>query len=252
MHQCRGKAGHLRKPAGSDSALCRTRYRHQPSRHFRGSFTDDFGAGEKLSDLFLHRPIRNRERRDSTLQTIAHRRGKTEVLVRYDDTRVKRLIAWARNNWTCLEQRHRKTAEAFFARVGKLTSDAAVEAFLNNDAAAREALITGYINEVKRRKVFGFGIHYPVRNPATGGHHYYLAHFSDHEDGYCYMANFMAEAERTLEGLSKRTGDLFGNQPVQMELLEIRQEFVAQAEDATVKRIISTLPEIFCAAGTKW
>jgi hypothetical protein len=166
------------------------------------------------------------------------------VLVRYDDTRVKRLIAWARNNWTCLEQRHRKTAEAFFARVGKLTSDAAVEAFLNNDAAAREALITGYINEVKRRKVFGFGIHYPVRNPATGGHHYYLAHFSDHEDGYCYMANFMAEAERTLEGLSKRTGDLFGNQPVQMELLEIRQEFVAQAEDATVKRIISALPEI--------
>ena len=180
----------------------------------------------------------------STLQTIAHRRGKTEVLVRYDDTRVKRLIAWATNNRTCLEQRHRKTAEAFFARVGNLTSDAAIEAFLNQDAAAREALITGYVNEVKRRKVFEFGIHYPVRNPATGGHHYYLAHFSHHEDGYCYMANFMAEAERTLEGLSKRTSELFGNEPVQMELLEIRQEFVAQAEDAAVKQIITALPEI--------
>ena len=91
---------------------------------------------------------------------------------------------------------------------------------------------------------FGFGIHYPVRNPDTGGHHYYLAHFCDHEDGYCYMANFMAEVERTLEGLSKRTGDLFTKQPMQMELLEIRKEFIAQAEDAAVKRIVSALPGI--------
>jgi three-Cys-motif partner protein len=213
-----------------------------------GTFEDHLPAILELAKsyptFFFIDPFGTESAEISTLQIIASRRGKTEVLVRYDDTRVKRLIAWGRNNWTCLEERHRKTAEAFLQRVGKLTSDAAIEAFLNDDPAAREALITGYISEVKRKKVFRFGIHYPVRNPATGGHHYYLAHFCDHEDGYCYMANFMAEAERTLEGLSKRTGDLFGNQPVQLELLEIRQEFVAQAEDAAVKRIISALPEI--------
>jgi len=180
----------------------------------------------------------------STLQSIARRGSKTEALVRYDDTRVKRLIAWAKNNWRCLEERHRKTAEAFFARVGKLTSDTGIEAFINDDPSAREALISGYISEVKRRKAFRFGIHYPVRNPNTGGHHYYLAHFCDHEDGYCHMANFMAGVERTLKGLSQRTGDIFGDQPVQMELLEIRKEFVAQAEDTAVKRIVSALPGI--------
>jgi three-Cys-motif partner protein len=180
----------------------------------------------------------------STLQTIARRRSKTEVLVRYDDTRVKRLIAWATNNRAGLEERHRKTAEAYFARVGKLTSEAAIEAFLRDDPAAREALINGYISELKGRKIFGFGIYYPVCNPDTGGHHYYLAHFCNHEDGYCYMANFMAEVERTLEGLSKKSSDLFGNQPAQMELLEIRKEFVAQAERAAVKQIVSALPAI--------
>jgi len=213
-----------------------------------GTFEDHLPAILKqiknYPTFFFIDPFGTESAEISTLQTIARRSGKTEVLVRYDDTRVKRLIAWAKNNRGCLEKRHRKTAEAFFTRVGKLTSDAALEAFLHDDPKAREALITGYISEVKRRKVFGFGIHYPVRNPDTGGHHYYLAHFCDHEDGYCYMANFMAEVERTLEGLSKRTGDLFTKQPMQMELLEIRKEFIAQAEDAAVKRIVSALPGI--------
>jgi three-Cys-motif partner protein len=214
-----------------------------------GTFEDHLPASLKLvksypTFLFID-PFGTESAEISTLQTIARRRGKTEVLVRYDDTRVKRLLAWARNNWTGLEERHRKTAEAFFARVSELTTDAAAEAFLNDDPAAQQALITGYIDEVKRRNIFRFGIHYPVRNPATGGHHYYLAHFSNHEDGYCYMANFMAEVERTLEGLSKNVGDFFGAQPAQMELLEIRKEFVAQAEDTAVRRIVSVLPDIF-------
>ena len=181
----------------------------------------------------------------STLQAIAKRSGKTEVLVRYDDTRVKRLIAWARTNWDDLDQRQRKTSEAFLVRVSRLTTDAAVEAFLKSDPGASEALITGYISEVKQRNIFRFGIHYPVRNPVTGGHRYYLAHFCNHEDGYCYMANFMAKVERTLQGLSAKPNDLFGEQPAQLELLEIREEFVTQAEDAAVKRIHAKLPKIF-------
>jgi three-Cys-motif partner protein len=181
----------------------------------------------------------------STLQAISRRQGKTEVLVRYDDTRVKRLIAWAKNNWDGLDSRQRKTAEAFLARVNKLTTDAAIEAFLTNDPAAREALITGYIAEVKRQNIFRFGIHYPVRNPTTGGHHYYLAHFCDHEDGYCYMANFMAEVERTLQGLSSRPNELFSEAPAQLEIMEIRDEFVAHAQDAAVARVVAELPNIF-------
>jgi len=180
----------------------------------------------------------------STLQSIARRRGKTEVLVRYDDTRVKRLIAWGSKNWNDSDPRHQKTASAFVKRVGQLTSDGAVEAFLRDEPDAREALIKGYVAEIKRQKIFRFGIHYPVRNPATGGHHYYLAHFCNHEDGYCYMANFMAEVERTLEGLSSKTTDMFGAQPAQMELLEIRKEFVSKVEEAAVQRIINAFPDI--------
>jgi len=129
--------------------------------------------------------------------------------------------------------------------VGKLTTDSAIEASLKNDPSASEALIEGYVSEVKRLKIFRFGIYYPVRNPITGGHHYYLAHFCNHEDGYCYMANFMAKVERTLQGLSRRPGDLFGGQSAQLELLEIRNEFIANAEEDAVKRIASALPEIF-------
>lgn len=181
----------------------------------------------------------------STLQHLAKRQGKTEVLVRYDDTRVKRLIAWAKNHSDRLDERQRKTVEAFSARVSKLTSGAAVDAFLKNDPGASEALIQGYIAEVKRRKIFRFGIHYPVKNPITGGHRYYLAHFCSHEDGYCYMANFMAEVERTLQGLSNKPNSLFSEKSEQLDLLEIRQEFVAHAEDAAVRQIVSELPKIF-------
>lgn len=181
----------------------------------------------------------------STLEQLAKRHGKTEVLVRYDDTRVKRLIAWAKKDWDNLDERQRKTVEAFSARVSKLTTEAAAEAALKNDPAASEELIRGYIAEVKRRKIFRFGIHYPVRNPTTGGHHYYLAHFCSHEDGYCYMANFMAQVERTLQGLSNKPSSLFGEQSQQLELLEIRQEFVGHAEDAAVARIVAESPKIF-------
>ncbi len=173
------------------------------------------------------------------------------MLVRYDDTRVKRLIAWGRKQWDDSDLRHQKTATAFLKRVGQLTSDAAVDAFLKDDPDARDALIRGYVAQIKRQKIFRFGIHYPVRNPATGGHHYYLAHFCDHEDGYCYMANFMAEVERTLEGLSSKTTDLFGAQPAQMELLEIRKEFVGKAEETAVLRIINAFPEIIETGGLR-
>jgi three-Cys-motif partner protein len=195
--------------------------------------------------LFFIDPFGTEGAEISTLQTIAKRNGKTEVLVRYDDTRVKRLIAWAKNHRDAFDESHRKTAQAFHARVAQLTTDDAVERFLRDEPNAREELIRGYVAEVKRRKIFRFGIYYPVRNPATGGHHYYLAHFCNHLDGYCHMANFMAKVERTLAGLSAKGGELFGNASGQMELMEIRREFADRAEDDAVKRITAQLPHIF-------
>ncbi len=214
-----------------------------------GTFEDNLPAILKqvhdYPTFFFIDPFGTEGAEISTLQHLAKRRGKTEVLVRYDDTRVKRLIAWAKNHSDNLDERQRKTVDAFSARVSKLTSGSAVDAFLKNDPGASEALIQGYLAEVKRLNIFRFGIYYPVRNPTTGGHHYYLAHFCSHEDGYCYMANFMAEVERTLQGLSNKPNSLFNDQSEQLDLLEIRQEFVAHAEDTAVSKIVNALPKIF-------
>jgi three-Cys-motif partner protein len=107
----------------------------------------------------------------STLETLAQRSGKTEVLVRYDDTRVHRLIQWAGNNIDRLEPKFAKTAEAFIPRIAGLTDDKAIETVLQRSPEARQALIDGYLNLVKTQKLFRYGLSYPIRNPVTGGHH---------------------------------------------------------------------------------
>lgn len=178
----------------------------------------------------------------STLETLANRDGKTEVLVRYDDTRVHRLIQWTKNNIERLEPKFRKTAESFIPRIAGLTDDKAIEAVLQGSPEARQALIDGYLHLVKTRNLFRFGLSYPIRNPATGGHHYFLVHFCDFADGYTYMANFMARVERTAQ---QQAAELFRGE--QLEMLTINEELAKQGQAANVARILNELPDLFSA-----
>lgn len=141
-----------------------------------------------------------------TIKAIAGRRGKTEILVRYDDTRVKRLIMWATNNEESFEEAHRKTSKALRSRVEQLTDEQAAtlvqSALVSGEVLDRAALIEGYARLVRARTPLRFSLSYPIRNPETKGHRYFLIHFGKHPDGYIHMAHFMAKVERSLEGAS--------------------------------------------------
>ena len=241
----------------------------------KGIVTNLFGTFEEHLDEILRRtgqdpafffvdPFGTASTDFSTLERLASRPGgKTEALIRYDDTRVKRLISWASNNLDRLESRAKRTAEAFAAKVRDLTSDEAILSFLNSEPGSRERLIEGYIAEVKRRRIFRHGIYYPIRNPQTGGHRYFLVHFCNFPDGYFHMANFMARAERSVSAprVSPKPrrqvqGDLFGgNEPAQeppsceqLEILGINDQLADAAEQGRIDAIVQALPGLLHTA----
>lgn len=162
-----------------------------------------------------------------------------EALVRYDDTRVKRLASWAANHLGAADPSAKSTAEAFSRRINDLSSNSALREFLDGNPEAREALINGYISEAKRQGIFKFGIAYPIRNPDTGGHRYFLVHFSDFEDGYTWMANFMAAADAQYEQLHSQLDLIDG----QVELFSVT-DLQTAARQTMVKKIIADLPDI--------
>lgn len=224
-----------------------------------GTFQDRLSEVLKLignhTAFFFIDPFGTQGAEVSTLKTLATRLGKTEALVRYDDTRVKRLIMWSSNNEENLEEKHRKVALALSARVKELTDEQAaekveLEALLGSDSELRDRLIEGYEMEVKRKTRFTFGLNYPIRNPATGGHRYYLVHFCKFVDGYTHMANFMAKAERTYQKLHSSEGDFFSGGPKQQTFLEIDEQFAKQAESEKVLQITNAIPEI--ALRSRW
>ena len=199
--------------------------------------------------FFFIDPFGTRGAEISTLKELGNRVGKTEALVRYDDTRVKRLIMWSANNLENLEEKHRKVALALSARVKELTDEEAAEkvqeeALLGSDSELRDRLIEGYETEVKRKTKFTFGLNYPIRNPATGGHRYYLVHFCKFVDGYTHMANFMARAERTYQKLLSAQKDFFGGGQKQQTFLQIDEHLAKQAETRNVSNIETTVPTI--------
>jgi three-Cys-motif partner protein len=161
-----------------------------------------------------------------------------EVLVRYDDTRVKRLASWAQRQSSSLDTAARKTADAYKRRIKDLTSLSALRDWLNGLPEARESLINGYIGEARRQQIFRFGIAYPIRNPDTRGHRYFLVHLCDFEDGYTWMANFMAAAELEYEELHNELR-LSGQQ----ELITVRDLHKA-ARSGIVKEIVNSMPQI--------
>ncbi|HUJ09388.1 MAG TPA: three-Cys-motif partner protein TcmP [Verrucomicrobiae bacterium] len=181
----------------------------------------------------------------STLATIAKRKGVTEVLVRFDDTRVHRLIQWTASNIESLDEKHRKTAEAFLSRVSHLADAEAIQAVLAKGEDPRQALINGYENLVKKHCPFTYSLSYPIRNPDTGGHHYFLVHFCNFADGYTYMANFMAKVERTWRSHSREQSELLPDKGTQLEMLTINKEAADQVEKAAVRTLVANLPELF-------
>lgn len=221
--------------------------------NLRGAFHDKLPEVLKMignsTAFFFIDPFGTQGAEISTLKTLASRAGKTEALVRYDDTRVKRLIMWSANNLENLEEKHRKVALGLAVRVKQLTDEEAaeqvqLESLLGSDSELRDRLIDGYETEVKRQTKFTFGLNYPIRNPATGGHRYYLVHFCKFVDGYTHMANFMAKAERTFQKLLSGERELFSGAPKQQTFLQIDEQLAKQAESEKVSDIAAAVPEI--------
>lgn len=186
-----------------------------------------------------------------TIKRIASRRGKTEILVRYDDTRVKRLIMWATNHEESFDQSHRKTSKAFRSRIDQLTDEQAANvvqsALASGEVLDRTALIEGYARLVKATTSLRFSLSYPIRNPETKGHRYYLVHFCKHPDGYVHMANFMAKVERSVEATS--ASDLFGAAKPQLEFMAVNKHLAEQKRNATIEMLRKALPTIWVARG---
>lgn len=183
-----------------------------------------------------------------TLKSIRKGRDRSEILVRYDDTRVKRLLSWAANNVDNIKESHRKIAIGYAKRVSQLTDDEALKEINKAEGdrgETREILIRGYMEQVKSTAGYKYALRYPLKNPRTGGHKYYLVHFCNHPDGYHYMANFMALAERAYEEAMRQSGDMFsGANAVQDVMPGILEHADKCIEDARVSELLAALPEI--------
>jgi three-Cys-motif partner protein len=177
-----------------------------------------------------------------TLRKIAGRRGKTEILVRYDDTRVKRLLSWAVNNEDSFEAGHQKTARAFKSRVDRLTDEEAAKVV---GVPESQVLIDGYVRKVKSIAPLRFALNYPIRNPSTKGHRYFLVHFCNFPDGYIHMANFMAKVDRSVEGIGD--SDMFATP--QMEFMSINEHIVGQKRADMVKQVSDRLGSLWVERG---
>lgn len=109
-------------------------------------------------------------------------------------------------------------------------------------AGSREALIQGYLDLITFTTSFRYSLCFPIRNPATRGHKYYFAHFSQHPDGYIYMADHMAQAERAYARLAadllRETGD---QEPMFPTIVAEADQAVIEAN---VAKLAPTLPPI--------
>jgi hypothetical protein len=99
--------------------------------------------------LFFIDPFGNQGAELSTLQMIARTGHGREVLVRFDDTRLKRLIRLVANHRGSLDPMQRRIAEALSKPVAQFASASDVEQTLalldaNERVASREALVDAY------------------------------------------------------------------------------------------------------------
>ena len=201
--------------------------------------------------LFFIDPFGTQGAELSTLLQIAEKPRGREVLIRFDDTRVKRLIRLADNQRESLDATQRKIAEALGQRVAQFATDEDVTKTLalldaEERIESRQVLIDGYRRIVLEKTKFRYGLSYPLRNPQTGGHRYFIVHFCAHPDGYVHMANFMAKAERAYQRLEAQKGDFFAA-PGQIEFPGIQEHFDNQMQAKNRAAVVAKLPEIIDA-----
>ena len=204
--------------------------------------------------LFFIDPFGAKAAGASTLRMIAQRKRKpiTEALVRFDDNRVKRLIRYNSNDLAGTNPQAVKTAESFLKLARELTGEEGITATNWQKPNAGEIIVESYKKLiVDDLHLFKFGLTYPVVNPNTKGHRYYLAHFCNHEDGYVHMASFMAVVQRLVDDIktSQKEMDFFAPQTGQLEIMEFRKEEADQYQDAVVHTVAEMLPNILKRAG---
>jgi three-Cys-motif partner protein len=95
-------------------------------------FIDPFGTGGATSSI---------------LKQIAERKGITEVLVRFDDSRLKRLICFNKNDQAGYNPQATKTRVKFSERAFDLTDEDGIRAIIWEDPKASEILVRVYIDK---------------------------------------------------------------------------------------------------------
>ena len=124
--------------------------------------------------LFFIDPFGTEGATADTLELISKRKGVTEILIRFDDTRVKRLLNYNKNDPDGQNSRAAKTEQKFRQRVRLLTGETGITAALLKHPQAGRILVESYIELVTEEYgLFDFGLAYPVVNPTTKGHRLY-------------------------------------------------------------------------------
>jgi three-Cys-motif partner protein len=123
-------------------------------RNLKGEFEktlpDILQSIEGETALFFIDPFGTEGATANTLSLISDQEGVTEALIRFDDTRVKRLINFNKNDLAGENIKAVKTAERFLERARKLTSEEGVKASLFKDPNAGRIIVEEYIKLVVR------------------------------------------------------------------------------------------------------
>ncbi len=175
----------------------------------------------------------------------AKQRGKTEVLLRFDDIRISRTIGNIVGLEARQDERSHKAAQTLTTLVKGMADEKIIAAALKDGKIDRQELLNAFIRlVVKEKKLFRFGLSYPITNPLTEGHHYFLVHFCNHADGYIHMAHFMAWAERSVKKqIHDQAQSLFQTE-VQSEIPFIVDAVQQNTAKQNVDTIVEALPMI--------
>jgi three-Cys-motif partner protein len=202
---------------------------------------------EGQTALFFIDPLGVKGSHFPILEQIAERKGTTEILLRFDDQRISRIVGnslgFRRRAKQESNAKYDRAADSLVKLLQGLATEETIQEALNSGKIDRDKLVRAFIDLVLSAGLFEFGLGYPIRNPATGGHKYFLVHLCNHPDGYTYMAHFMAQAERTAQVYAKEREETLG--ALQQQEIPFIADFAAKAaEDQKIKELTQSIPEI--------